>query len=74
MKRYLTLFAALIVAACSGAKQAEAEKLEISSPEGTLSMSFLLQDGVPMYTLSHKGEAVVLPSRLGFELRGTIKA
>ena len=37
-------------------------------------MSFLLQDGVPMYTLSHKGEAVVLPSRLGFELRGTIKA
>ena len=74
MKRYLTLIAALIVAACSGTKPAEAEKLELSSPEGKLTMSFLLQDGVPMYTLSHKGEAVVLPSRLGFELRGTIKA
>ena len=74
MKRYLTLIAALIVAACSGTKPAEAEKLELTSPEGKLTMSFLLQDGVPMYTLSHKGEAVVLPSRLGFELRGTIKA
>jgi len=38
-------------------------------------MVFLLtEDGTPQYSLSYDGAQVVLPSDLGFELRGTVKA
>ena len=54
----------------------EGKALEcLTSPDGRLKMEFLLaSDGTPHYSLSHDGEAVVLPSALGFELRGSLKA
>ena len=54
----------------------EGKALEcLISPDGRLKMEFLLaSDGTPHYSLSHDGEAVVLPSALGFELRGSLKA
>lgn len=78
-KLTLLLAAAAIVAACSQtpARQQESGETiaQISSPDGNLSMSFLLtSDGTPQYSLDYKGKAVVLPSALGFELRGNLKA
>lgn len=48
---------------------------ELLSPDGKMKMEFLLTaDGTPQYSLSYDGTQVVLPSDLGFELRGTVKA
>lgn len=47
---------------------------KVTSPDGNLELEFILDNGVPMYSLSHKGTMVVLPSRLGFDMRGTVKA
>ena len=41
----------------------------ISSPNGNVTMNFsLTDDGAPVYALTYKDKAVILPSRLGFEL------
>lgn len=43
---------------------------ELKSPGGNLSMQFKVQDcGVPTYSLRYKGKDVILPSRLGLELK-----
>jgi hypothetical protein len=43
---------------------------EIKSPNGNLSLTFTLQpQGVPSYSLTYKGKAVIKPSRLGLELK-----
>ena len=47
---------------------------DLTSPDGKMKMEFLLTaDGTPQYSLSYDGVQVVLPSALGFELRGTVK-
>ncbi|MGN1046947.1 MAG: glycoside hydrolase family 97 N-terminal domain-containing protein, partial [Candidatus Cryptobacteroides sp.] len=47
----------------------------LSSPDGNLTLDVSLSDrGEAMYSLSYGGKAVVLPSHLGFELRGSVKA
>jgi len=45
----------------------------LKSPDGQLEMQFTVADGVPTYSLSRNGQAVILPSKLGFELRGGTK-
>ncbi len=45
--------------------------ITMTSPNGNLVMKFDLADGVPTYSLDFDGQAVILPSRLGFELRGS---
>lgn len=43
---------------------------ELKSPDGNLRMQFTVQDnGVPTYSLRYKGKDVILPSRLGLELK-----
>ena len=43
---------------------------ELKSPDGKMIMNFSLQgNGVPTYTLSYKGKAVIKPSTLGLELK-----
>lgn len=45
------------------------------SPDGNMQMTFqLASDGTPQYSLSYGEKKVILPSDLGFELRGTVKA
>lgn len=59
---------------CSGESESVVKET-MKSPDGNLTMSFLMaQDGTPQYALDYKGKPVILPSMLGFELRGTIKA
>ena len=72
----LKMMAAVALAAASMAWQAaSATEQVLESPDGNLRMTFTLApDGTPQYALDYKGKAVVLPSPLGFELRGVIKA
>ena len=46
------------------------DAITMTSPNGNLVMTFALKDGVPTYSLDFGGQAVILPSRLGFELKG----
>lgn len=75
MKRTcIVIVAALLCIAC-GRETILNEQARITSPDGNLSMTFSLSDkGEPIYTLNFGEQAVVLPSRMGFELRGSIKA
>ena len=41
---------------------------ELLSPDGNLKMQFALDNGVPSYQLSYKGQTVIAPSRLGLEM------
>ena len=47
-----------------------ADAVSLRSPDAQLELRFAVVDGVPFYALDRAGTAVVLPSRLGFELIG----
>jgi len=48
----------------------QATAQEIKSPNANLTLTFTLQPGgVPTYSLTYKGRAVILPSKLGLELK-----
>lgn len=77
MKKILSSIAvALAMIACSAPQSEELVSQEIlKSPDGNLKMVFgISEDGTPTYSLNYKDESVILPSGLGFELRGTVKA
>lgn len=43
---------------------------ELLSPNGNLKMNFSIQKGgIPIYSLTYKGKPVILPSKLGLELK-----
>ena len=63
MKRLLLLLTTLLLL------QPLAAREELTSPGNVLTLTFDVADGIPRYALSYKGRAVVLPSRLGFELK-----
>ncbi|MDA3821371.1 MAG: glycoside hydrolase family 97 N-terminal domain-containing protein, partial [Bacteroidales bacterium] len=42
----------------------------VSSPEGKNSIQFELLNGVPYYSVSNNGKAVINPSRMGFVFSG----
>ena len=63
MKRLLLILAALWFAGSISAAT-------LSSPSGNMKMQFTLDPGgVPTYDLTYKGEIVLLPGKLGFELK-----
>lgn len=77
MKKILSSIAvALAMIACSAPQSEEFVSQEIlKSPDGNLEMVFgISEDGTPTYSLNYKDESVIIPSGLGFELRGTVKA
>ena len=48
---------------------------ELQSPSGNMEMTFQLTEaGTPQYALDYEGRKVILPSDLGFEFRGVLKA
>ncbi|MGM9736044.1 MAG: glycoside hydrolase family 97 protein [Candidatus Cryptobacteroides sp.] len=74
MKPFILNISALL---CAGLLSlgAAAQTKCVTSPDGNLKLTFeLAQDGTPMYSLDRGETKVILPSALGFELRGTIKA
>ncbi|MCR4825064.1 MAG: glycoside hydrolase family 97 N-terminal domain-containing protein [Bacteroidales bacterium] len=76
MRQLIILLAAVTLAACSSAPgQAPKPAAELSSPDGKLRMTFSLsEEGVPRYALEREDVPVLTPGRLGFLLRGTVKA
>ena len=75
MKRILSFLSLALLAACSTAPVAPQKVADLASPDGKLHMEFLLDEaGTPYYALSREGTAVLTPGRLGFSLRGVIKA
>lgn len=71
--KYL-LAAACMACACTAPETAFSESEALLSPDGMLHLSFSVKDGIPMYALQRDGKDVVLPSHLGFEMRGTVKS
>lgn len=71
--KYL-LAVACMACACTAPETAFSESEALLSPDGMLRLSFSVKDGIPMYALQRNGKDVVLPSRLGFEMRGTVKS
>lgn len=75
MNRLKYLLAVTCMAcACTAPETAFSESEALLSPDGKLRLSFSVKDGIPMYALQRDGKDVVLPSRLGFEMRGTVKS
>ena len=72
MKLHLLLICAAILAVCScNTRPVPLEGETLKSPDGQLTLTFgLSAKGEPMYSLDYGKTAVVLPSRLGYTLRG----
>lgn len=74
---YFAIIAAAAASCASPSKTAVTDTHELTSPDGKLKMTFCLSEGgVPNYSLGRieGGEAIIVPSRMGFEMRGSIKA
>ena len=67
----------VLLAAC-GTSQSEGEVTDVQtlkSPSGNMEMTFqLTAEGTPQYALDYGDTKVILPSDLGFEFRGVLKA
>lgn len=73
MKRSLTgvwvLFLLILAGSCASEEKVP-QQATISSPGGVNSVDFfLLSDGTPAYTVSHRGTVIIDTSALGFEFR-----
>ena len=73
------IFSAIIVAvlalACSPKQVPVTYVQTLKSPDGVLEMTFQLNaEGTPQYALAYGDQKVILPSDLGFEFRGVLKA
>lgn len=70
-----SLAAIPLLAGCTASDKEQAadfsKALELKSPDGGLTMKFTLsEDGTPMYSLDYQEKNVILPSSLGYEIRG----
>ncbi len=77
MKKVLSALAALaMIAGCCNKPAGEVTDVQVlKSPGGNMEMTFhLTAEGTPQYTLNYGDQKVVLPSSLGFEFRGVLKA
>ena len=74
MKRTIAALCSLLLVSCAVKPAASVEQCTLSSPDGALTMTFSLDDGVPHYSLDREETKVILPSLLGFDMRGTVKA
>ena len=75
MNRILSTLTIILLAACT-AKQASVTDVQtLKSPSGNMEMTFQLSsEGTPQYALNYGDQKVILPSDLGYELRGVLKA
>ena len=65
MRRFLPVLL-LIVSLAAGAR---AQTASVASPDGSLVVTFSLENGRPTYRIDRFGLPLVLPSRMGFELQ-----
>ncbi|MBR5199180.1 MAG: glycoside hydrolase family 97 protein [Bacteroidales bacterium] len=75
MKRILTAITASLLIACAPKQGNVTDVQTLASPSGNMEMTFqLTAEGTPQYALNYEGQKVILPSDLGFEFRGVLKA
>ena len=78
MKRILSALSSIALLAACTANQPAGEVTDVQtlkSPDGNMEMTFqLTADGTPQYALNYGDQKVILPSDLGFEFRGVLKA
>ena len=71
-KKNIRIFAvivfSLLLASCQSKKMIDAAE-SISSPDGRIEVTFILENGVPSYEVNRDGQAVILPSKMGFTLK-----
>ncbi len=60
--------ATMAVWGCANAAQAEVEP-RVTSPDGRIAIEFLVEDERALYRVTHDGEEIVAPSRLGFRFQ-----
>ena len=76
MKKIFSAIAIIVAAVSCAQKQGPVTEVQtLASPSGNMEMTFhLTEDGTPQYALNYEGQQVILPSNLGFEFRGVLKA
>ena len=78
MKKILSALSTLALFAACTATQPAGEVTDVQtlkSPDGNMEMTFqLTAEGTPQYALNYGDQKVILPSDLGFEFRGVLKA
>ena len=77
MNRILTAISTsvLVVGCVSCPSKKVTDVYELQSPSGNMEMTFQLTEaGTPQYALNYEDRKVILPSDLGFEFRGVLKA
>ena len=76
MKKIFSAIITLALAVACAPKQGQVTDVQtLQSPDGNMEMTFhLTAEGTPQYALSYGEQEVVLPSNLGFEFRGVLKA
>ncbi len=73
MRKLLIMLTAILMVVSYSLDAEEIRSLR--SPDGKLEMTFSLSsDGSPRYSLNYGEEKVILPSGLGFEMRGVVKS
>ena len=74
MNRILSLLTLLTFAACTNCGPVT-DVHTLTSPSGNMEMTFHLSpEGTPQYALNYEDQKVILPSDLGYEFRGVLKA
>ena len=77
MNRILTAISTsvLVMGCVSCPSKKVTDVYELQSPSGNMEMTFQLTEaGTPQYALNYEDRKVILPSDLGFEFRGVLKA
>ena len=75
MKRILSAISAVVLLASCAQQGSVTDVQTLTSPSGNMEMTFqLTDDGTPQYALNYGDQKVILPSDLGYELRGVLKA
>jgi alpha-glucosidase len=64
---YIISVAACIALACN-----DSQTLSLTSPDGKISVAFILNDGKPFYSVAQNGKTLIEPSRLGVRLTDSV--
>jgi hypothetical protein len=75
MNRILSILTIIFFAVFTAKPGSATDIHTLLSPSGNMEMTFqLTAEGAPQYALNHGNQKVILPSGLGYELRGVLKA
>ena len=75
MNRILSTLTIILLVACTSKQASVTDVQTLKSPSGNMEMTFQLSaEGTPQYALNYGNQKVILPSELGYELRGVLKA